>query len=146
MKSSRPARSAPALEWLRADPSFAHLGEQTRTLAALQDDVRRSLPGLPLTVVAFQGGRLVVGAAHAAVAAKIRQMEPSLIAALTRAGWVVESVRFKPQWQAPEAGRRRPPKQAPGQSAIASVKALSEQVAHTGLRDALQRLAARHGG
>lgn len=146
MKPHRPPRAAAAHEWLRADPSFAHLGEQTRTLAALQDAVRRCLPGMPLTVVAFQGGRLVVGAAHAAVAAKMRQVEPSLIAALTRSGWVVESVRFKSQWQAPETGPARALKPAPGASAIACVTALSEQVQHTQLRDALRRLAQRHGG
>lgn len=99
---------------------------------------------MPLTVIAFQGGRLVVGAAHAAVAAKMRQVEPSLIAALTRDGWVVESVRFKSHWQAAENGRTRAIKPAPGASAIACVAALSEQVQHTQLRDALRRLAERH--
>jgi hypothetical protein len=146
LKSARPARSASALDWLRGDPSFAHLSEQARTLDALTEVVRSSLPGLPVTVIAYDNGRLVVGAAHAAVAARIRQVEPSLIAALTRAGWAVSAIRFKPQWQAPAKTAARPNKPVPDAAALAHVSALSDRVAHTGLRDALKRLAARHGG
>jgi hypothetical protein len=50
----KPPRSRNALSWLTAEPSFARLGEQAARLAALEADVRRALPGLALTVVAFE--------------------------------------------------------------------------------------------
>ena len=97
----KPPRSRNALSWLTAEPGFARLGEQASRLAALEADVRRALPGLALTVVAFEHRQLVVGANHAAMAAKVRQIEPTLIAALGRKGWAVEKVRFKPLFRAP---------------------------------------------
>ena len=103
----KPPRSRNALSWLTAEPSFARLGEQAARLAALEADVRRALPGLALTVVAFEHKQLVVGANHAAMAAKVRQVEPTLIAALGRKGWAVDKVRFKPLFRAPVANAPR---------------------------------------
>jgi hypothetical protein len=97
-------------------------------------------------VVSFERSQLVVGAAHAAVAAKVRQIEPSLLAALQKRGWQVDAIRFKPHWRPPEAPRARPVKEAPGDDAVAQVSALARQIRHTGLSQALSRLARRHGG
>jgi len=135
-----------AIAWLRTEPAFAALGEQSARMAALERDLRSALPGIALTVVSFERSQLVVGAAHAAVAAKVRQIEPSLIAALRQRGWQVDAIRFKPHWRPPAAAIVRPVKAAPGESAVAQVAALARQIRHTGLSEALSRLARRHGG
>jgi hypothetical protein len=142
----KPPRSRNVLSWLSAEPAFARLGEQATRLAALEADVRRALPGLSLTVVAFEHKQLVVGASHASMAAKVRQVEPTLIAALGRQGWAVEKVRFKPLFRAPAAPIARRDKTAPGADAVAHITDLSQSIEHPGLKDALARLAARHSG
>ena len=76
MKPSR--KSKPAIAWLRTEPGFARLGEQASRLAALQVDLQRCMPGLGLDVIALERDTLVVGAAHAAVAAKVPQVTPTL--------------------------------------------------------------------
>jgi hypothetical protein len=142
----KPPRSRNALSWLAAEPAFARLGEQATRLAALEADVRRALPGLALTVVAFEHKQLVVGASHAAMAAKVRQVEPTLIAALGRKGWAVDKVRFKPLFRAPAVSPARRDKPPPGAEALAHITDLSQRIDHPGLKDALARLAARHSG
>jgi len=142
----KPPRSRNVLSWLTAEPAFARLGEQATRLAALEADVRRALPGLALTVVAFEHKQLVVGASHASMAAKVRQLEPTLIAALGRQGWTVEKVRFKPLLRAPAAATARRDKTAPGADAVTHISDLSQRIEHPGLKDALARLAARHSG
>lgn len=137
-------RSRHAMAWLRSEPVLAALGEQASRLAALQADLDRCAPGLGLTVVALERDALVVGAAHAAVAAKVRQIGPTLVAGLARAGWRIATVRFKPQWRPPVAPPARRPKQPPGADAVADIAALSERIEDPKLKAALRRLAARH--
>lgn len=137
-------RSAQALRWLRGEPAFAQVREQAARLAALQQTLREVMPGLDLTVLALDRDTLVVGARHAASAARVRQVGPTLLAALSRAGWRIEQIRFRTRWQPPSDGPRRPPKATPGPRAIAAIAALSEQVDDPRLRAALARMAARH--
>lgn len=137
-------RSRHAMAWLRNEPVLAALGEQASRLAALQADLERCAPGLGLAVVALERDTLVVGAAHAAVAAKVRQVGPTLVAGLVRAGWRIERIRFKPQWRPPAAAPARRPKQPPGERAVAEIAALSDRVEDPRLKAALRRLAARH--
>ena len=139
------ARSRHAIDWLQAEPGFARLGEQAARLAALQADLRECVPGLALTAIALERDVLVVGAAHAAVAARIRQTGPSVVAALARRGWRIASIRFKPQWRPPPAPPARSEKRPPGPEALAGLAALSERVDDPRLRAALRRFAARHG-
>ncbi|HYF57883.1 MAG TPA: DciA family protein [Burkholderiaceae bacterium] len=141
----KPSASRPALAWLRTEPVFARLGEQASRIAAVQADLLETMPGLAVTVIAFEQDTLVVGARHAAVAARVRQLEPTLLAALRRRGWKLDRIRFKPQWQAPPAAPVRRVKDSPGADAVARLEELSEQVGEGRLRAALRRMAARHG-
>lgn len=138
-------RSAQALNWLRSEPAFAQLREQAARLAAVQKTLHEAMPGLGLTVIALEGDTLVVGARHAAAAARVRQVGPSLLASLARAGWRIERIRFRTRWQPPPAGPPRSTKTAPGPRAVAAIAALSDQVEAPRLRAALARMAARHG-
>lgn len=139
------AKSRHAVAWLDAEPGFARLGEQVERLASLQSDLQRCVPGLGLRVVALERDTLVVGAAHAAVAAKVRQLSPTVLAALARCGWKIDRIRFKPQWRPAADGAPRRPKEAPGPRAIAQIAELADRVEDPGLKAALHRLAARHG-
>jgi hypothetical protein len=142
----KPLKSRHAVAWLRTEPGFARLGEQASRLASLQQDLTRCMPLLALTVVALERDTLVVGAAHAAVAARVRQLEPTLVAALGRCGWKIDRIRFKPQWRPVAAPPPRTPKASPGPDAIADISALSERIEDPRLKAALRRLATRHGG
>lgn len=140
----KPARSRHAVDWLQAEPGFARLGEQAARLAALQVDLAECMPGLALTAVALERDVLVVGAAHAAVAAKVRQIGPTVVAALARRGWRIASIRFKPSFRPVPPPPRRIAKGAPGPDAVAGFAALSERVEDPRLKAALRRFAARH--
>ena len=139
-----PPKSRHAIDWLEAAPGFARLGEQASRLAALQADLAACVPELGLTVVALERDTLVVGAAHAAVAAKVRQRGPSVLAALGRRGWRIGAIRFKPQWRPAPQRAPRPVRAGPDAAAVAGIAALSERVDDPRLKAALRRLAARH--
>jgi len=140
----KPAPSRPAIAWLQREPTLARLGEQAARLTALQAALDRLTPGMALAVIALERDALVVGAPHAAVAARLRQQAPSLIAALAREGWRVERIRFKPQWRPAADARRAKQVTPPGAAALAGLSALADAVAEPGLRAALRRLARRH--
>jgi hypothetical protein len=141
--SSSPRHPRHALSWLGGEPGFAQLRERVRRLGDLQQALERCVPGTALKAIALEDGVLVVSAAQASAAAKVRQFGPSLVAELVRLGWRVERVRFKPRMVAPAAVRRTP--KAPiAASAAASVAALAETVTDPALRQALERMAARH--
>ena len=137
-------RTRNASSWLRHEPVFAALGEQAARLTALQADLEQAMPGLGLVVVALERDTLVVGAAHAAVAAKVRQIGPTVLAGLARRVWKIEKIRFKPQWRPVAVVTPRRPKEAPSAQAIAAIDALSDRIEDPRLRAALRRLASRH--
>jgi hypothetical protein len=141
--SSRSARAA--LDWLGEDRDLTRLTEAARRLMDLQREVDRVMAPTQLQVIALEQGRLLLGAAHAAAAARLRQREPSLVRHLVAHGWPVSSVRFRPprapDTPAPPAARIKPIPQA---SAVAALGRLAERVRHPELAKALQRFARRH--
>lgn len=142
MKSGK--RSRHAVAWLETEPGFARLGEHAARLAALQVDLHACAPGMALAVIALERDVLVVGAAHAAVAAKVRQTTPTIVAALARRGWRIASIRFKPQWRPAVSAPVRAVKSVPDARAVEGIDALAERVDHARLKAALRRLAGRH--
>jgi hypothetical protein len=136
-------KSRHALAWLRSEPGFAPLGEQARRLSALQDDLQLCAPTLRLSVISLVGGSLSVSAEHPAMAAKLRQTAPTLVAAMTHRGWKISRIRFKPQiGRAPPPVR--PPKAPPGDKAVAMVAAAADTIHDPALRAAMKKFAARH--
>ena len=140
----KPAASRPAIAWIEREPTLARLGQHAARLAALQSALDRLAPGMALAVIALERDALVVGAPHAAVAARLRQMSPSLVAALAREGWRVDRIRFKPQWRPAPGVRRAKEVTPPGATAVAALASLAESVEDPRLRAALRRLARRH--
>ena len=139
----QPARSA--IDWLGANEAFRAASQQGARLLRFQQALDRASGGLRLTVIALNGEQATLAASNAAAAAKLRQSEPSLRERLAAEGWPIERFRIRaepPRWlrRAPSP-RIKPPIPDDGVRAVA---ALAHAVDDGPLKDALQRLAARH--
>lgn len=95
----KPLPAQPVIDWLSRQPGFQDLASHTRHLASLQADVDRCAPLKGLTVNSLEADVLVLSTRNAAMASKLRQFEPSLLAGLTRSGWKVSRIRIRPQPQ-----------------------------------------------
>jgi hypothetical protein len=145
-RPTMPPRKPPsrhALTWLGADPAFARAGEHAARLATLQEAVTRCLPDVPVAVVALERDTLVLGAAHAAVAARLRQQAPTVLAALAREGWAIGRLKVRPRWRPTPTRPTRAPRPGPGAAAALGLRSLAEGVADPRLAGALQRLSRR---
>ncbi|HOA92182.1 MAG TPA: DciA family protein [Quisquiliibacterium sp.] len=137
------------LAWLGRHQGFDALTARAEVLLALQADLDRldtSATGgaRRLTALGLQDDVLVLSAPGAALAAKLRQIEPSLLAGLAVRGWKVKRIRIQPQ--PPRQGAPTPPptpKAPVPASAVAAFEALGRQVDDPGLKRALARFVAR---
>lgn len=129
------------LGWLGQQPGFRELTDRAQRLLALQRDLHGCAPASNLQVLGVEADTLLVGAPGAAAAAKLRQMEPSILACLRARGWALERIRFRPSTRgttaAPPPPRLKPP--IPAQ-ALEGLRALSEQASTPALREALSAL------
>ena len=137
------------LAWLGRHQGFDALTARAEVLLALQADLDcldTSATGgaRRLTALGLQDDVLVLSAPGAALAAKLRQIEPSLLAGLAVRGWKVKRIRIQPQ--PPRQGAPTPPptpKAPVPASAVAAFEALGRQVDDPGLKRALARFVAR---
>lgn len=132
-----------ALAWLGEDPAFSALRSQGETLSQLAQALKACRPEAALEVVALRDGVLTLATPEASGAARLRQIGPSLVAALKAKGWRIDSLRIKPRWQGAPPRRRKTIVSPPG-SALDEIQRLAQTVQHPGLGAALARLAARH--
>ena len=140
----KPSPAASAIDWLGREPAFRALGAQVELLVRVERALRAASPRTPLSAVSLQAGQLVVTAPNASMAARLRQVEPTLLAALREAGFAVESIRFRPPRAGP--GGARPPlsvKRPIPASALERLEELARSVERSPLKDALARLVAR---
>jgi hypothetical protein len=91
----------------------------------------------------IKDGVLALFAAHNALAARLRHLEPRLLSDLQQRGWAVNSLRVRVR---PEPVKEAPPvKQARMTPAGAeALQTLSETLAPSPLQAALAKMAARH--
>ncbi len=98
-------------------------------------------------MASLDAGVLLVIASNAAVASKVRQFEPSLVAGLCRSGWKVTKIKVRPQpgryegLSAPVAGNRA--KTPIPESALDAFEQLAAGVEDGPLHDALTRMISR---
>lgn len=92
-------RTAPrnALAWLENQAEFQALADRAERLLALQADLSTVAPAHSLVAMGIENEALVVGTPNASTAAKLRQLEPSIAAALRDRGWQIKRIRFRPQ-------------------------------------------------
>src|SRR5690606_33926333 len=95
----------PALSFLKG----GELWSAWQRLSALEKDLQQIQPRLALKPLKLANQILVVTAGSPAVAARLRQFEPSLIEGLRARGWLVGRIRFRPiaVHDVPAAPKRR---------------------------------------
>ncbi|HEY3596579.1 MAG TPA: DciA family protein [Paraburkholderia sp.] len=141
--SRRPQRVADVLD--RTD-AFAALRAGVEQIAALERDLTALLPDYLASSVEpgfIKDGVLALFAAHNALAARLRHLEPRLLADLQQRGWAVQSlkIRVRPQ----PVKEPQPAKQARmTRTGADALHALSESLAPSPLQAALAKMAARH--
>lgn len=113
-RMSRPVRTLSAFDWLNRQPGAQDLAAQARRLGELQRDLDACAPVRGLLVTSLDGDLLVLTSTSAALAAKLRQFEPTLVARLNQRGWRVSRVRVRARpaaamQPAPAPGPARPP-------------------------------------
>jgi len=139
-------RPQPVAEVLNRTDAFAALRAGVEQIAALEKDLRALLPDYLATSVEpgfIKDGVLALFAAHNALAARLRHLEPRLLADLQQRGWPVSALRIRVR---PQPAKEPPPvKQARMTPTGAdALHALSESLAPSPLQEALARMAARH--
>ena len=139
-------RPQPVSEVLKRTDAFATLRAGVEQIASLEKDLRELLPdylGSSVEPGFIKDGVLALFAAHNALAARLRHLEPRLLSDLQQRGWSVNSLRIRVR---PQAVKEPPPvKQARMTPAGAdALHALSESLAPSPLQAALARMAARH--
>jgi hypothetical protein len=142
-----PPRPQPVGEVLNRTDAFAALRAGVEQIDALERDLRHLLPDYLATGVEpgfIKDGVLTLFAAHNALAARLRHLEPSLLADLQARGWAVTTlkVRVRPQ-QAKEPAPVKEARMSP--AGAHALRELSEALAPSPLQAALAKMAARHG-
>lgn len=145
-RSQNSRRPQPVAEVLGRTDAFAALRAGVEQIAALERDLKQLLPDYLAASVEpgfIKDGVLALFAAHNALAARLRHMEPRLIADLQQRGWAVNAlkIRVRPQ----PVKEPAPVKQARMTSVGATaLQALSESLEKSPLQAALARMAGRH--
>lgn len=141
---TRPFPPRHPLGWLEQSPEFRTVTARAERLLALQSDLAQCAPARGLTALELDDGTLVVGTPGAGAAAKLRQVEPTIVGHLSLRGWAVRRIRFRPMpvgSVAPPAPRR--PRAAIPPEALRAMEAISRDAASEALGAALRRLARR---
>jgi hypothetical protein len=146
---SRPSRARyaqPVAELLSRTDAFAPLRAGVEQMASMRRDLQALLPDYLAASVEpgfIKDGQLALFAAHNALAARLRHLEPRLVADLRARGWPVDSVRIRVRPQSVQDPK--PPKQARmSPMGAAALMALSEDLPPSPLQEALAKMAARH--
>ena len=146
-----PARSRPSVravgDLLGETDALAALRAGVRQVAALERDLAAILPDYlapHVTVGTIKGEILTIFAGHSALAARLRHLERGLVQSLQQRGWPISNFKVKVK---PEAPREPTVKQARVTPvAVECLSTLAGNLEPSPLRDALERMVARHAG
>lgn len=134
--------------YLDANDTLRGLARAARQLEKLQKILATHAPPeltQSLCVKQLREGVLLVSAANAAVATRIKQLSPRLLTAYRRQGTQVTSIRIEVQVDRPPLSRRNIfAKRQLSTESIEKISALADQLEASPLQEALRRLA-RHG-
>ena len=134
---------------LGASEELKTLSAGTRRMQDLQTLYLRSAPrelAGSSRVKNYRAGTLFVSADNAAVAAKLKQLAPSLLASIRKTEPQITGIRIEVQVSGAARERPRKPQKKPlTPEAVARFEALSKRVPNGGLKDAIARLVRRHG-
>jgi hypothetical protein len=141
-----PRKPQAVSDLLNRTDTFAALRAGVEQVAALQRDLATLLPDYLASNVEpgfIKDGMLALFAGHNALAARLRHLEPRLLADLQQRGWAINSlrIRVRPQPMAEPAPVKQARMSAAGASALHE---LAETLAPSPLQEALAKMAARH--
>jgi hypothetical protein len=145
-RPSAPRYAQPVAELLSRADALAPLRAGVEQMTAMRRDLQKLLPDYLASSVEpgfIKDGKLALFAAHNALAARLRHLEPRLVADLQARGWPLDSVRIRVRPQAVKDPK--PPKEARMTPVgAAALQALSEDLPPSPLQEALAKMAARH--
>ena len=138
-------RSRSAADWLGMDPEVRDLRLRVGRLIELQALLAASVESGGIEVLSLEDGTLAVATANASEAARLRQREPSVVAALRRRGAAVERLRIRTRRSSTNAQAAIPgaPRAPIPVTAIDSLARLGSDLPEGTLREALASLVAR---
>jgi len=87
-----------ALEWAEQGPTTGTVLLTAQRLIALQETIGKQLPAAMrrgFAVAQVKGSELTIIADHAALATKLRQLQPTLLRHVQLAGWNTDSLKIK---------------------------------------------------
>jgi hypothetical protein len=141
-----PRRPQAVADVLGRTDAFQALRAGVEQVAALQRDLGALLPDYLASNVEpgfIKDGVLALFAAHNALAARLRHLEPRLLSDLQARGWAVNALRVRVRPQAMK--EQAPPKQARmSQVGASALQELAEALEPSPLQEALARMASRH--
>ena len=133
---------------LGASDELKALSARTRRLRELQTLYLRSAPrelAMSSRVKNYRTGTLFIAADNAAVAAKLRQLAPTLLAFIRETEAEITALRIEVQVGGAARERvRESQKTALTSDAVEKIQELSKRVGDAGLKSALARLARHH--
>jgi hypothetical protein len=142
-----PRRPQALVDVLGRTDAFQALRAGVEQVAALQRDLTTLLPDYLASNVEpgfIKDGVLALFAGHNALAARLRHIEPRLLADLQQRGWAIDSLRIRVRPQPMKEAA--PPKQARMSSVGATaLHDLAATLEPSPLQEALAKMAARHG-
>lgn len=142
---ARPSARDP-LAYLRSDDALGALLPAVQQVAQLQAACEALLPMLfgSCIVLHLRQGTLTIAAPTAALATRLRQVQPKLQQDLQAKGWGVEQIRLKIQLMTtePKPVTQREPREL-SSSALSSFSALANEIEDSPLRDAVRALLKR---
>jgi len=133
---------------LGASDELKTLSARTRRLRELQTLYLRSAPrelAMSSRVKNYRTGTLFIASDNAAVAAKLRQLAPTLLASIRETEAEITALRIEVQVSGAARERvRESQKNALTSDAVEKIQGLAMRVGDPGLKSALARLARRH--
>ena len=135
-----------ARSFLSAAPNLQTLLQHAQELLALQSAWNEIAPkqlAAASRTGAVRGRMLIVYASNGAVAAKLRQLAPSLLAKIQKRGFEVTAIRVDVQVETPHPDKKQKDL-AINRNALNNLAQLERSLADSPLKNALQTLIQRH--
>lgn len=136
----------PLAEWLGRTDALAPLHAGIGQITSIGRDLAQLLPDYLAASVEpglIKGNTLVLFATHNALAARLRQIGPRLVADLQARGWALEALRIRVRPQPmPAAAPQKEAQMSP--AGLTAIRTLSETLEPSPLQSALARMASRH--
>jgi hypothetical protein len=144
MKNTRQMRKVQ--DYLNAGDALRSLNQEVRRLAELDRAYKRAIPEALAEasgVNHIEGGTLFLWADGGAVAAKLRQLSPTLLKELGRFAPDCTAIRMVVRFRGVGSGRSRRPRPRIAEPGAEALRELASELPPSSLKTALARLAGR---